>query len=94
VPLEITSLSPMLKVADLARTIQYYTQTLGFAVENRKVDDIGKPTWCALKWGGATGMFWSAESLDQPPGPPAMTRVLYFNPADVRALWDHLKDRV
>ena len=43
--------------------------------------------------GAASLMFYSAESLDQPPGPSAMTGVLYFNHADVRALWEHLRDR-
>jgi uncharacterized glyoxalase superfamily protein PhnB len=92
-PFQITGLSPMLKVADLVETLAFYTQTLGFTVENQISDDNGKPTWCALRWGAASVMFYSAESLDQPPGPPTMTGVLYFNPADVRALWNHLKDR-
>jgi uncharacterized glyoxalase superfamily protein PhnB len=38
-------------------------------------------------------MLYSAESLDQPSGTPTMTGVLYFNPADVRALWAHLRER-
>jgi|CZKC01.1.fsa_nt_gi uncharacterized glyoxalase superfamily protein PhnB len=92
-PLEITGLSPMLKVSNLAQTIKFYTQTLGFTVQNQMNDDSGKPSWCALKWGAASLMFYSAESLDQPPGPSAMTGVVYFNPADVRALWEHLRDR-
>ena len=91
-PFEITGLSPMLKVTDLSATIKFYTETLGFTVQNQMKDDAGAPTWCALKWGNAQVMFYSAESLDQPPGPPCMTGVLYFNPADVRALWAHLKD--
>jgi uncharacterized glyoxalase superfamily protein PhnB len=93
-PFEITGLSPMLKVPDLSATIKFYTEILGFAVQNQMQDDAGSITWCALKWGGAQIMFYSAESLDQPPGPPAMTGVLYFNPTNVRALWAHLKDRV
>ena len=91
---EITGLSPMLKVTDLAATIKFYSETLGFTVQNQMADDDGRATWCALKWGNASVMFYSAESLDQPAGPPAMTGVLYFNPTDVRALWADLKDRV
>jgi uncharacterized glyoxalase superfamily protein PhnB len=90
-PLEITGFSPMLKVSDLAQTMKFYTQTLGITVQNRMNDDSAKPAWCALKWGATSLMFYSAESLDQPPGPSAMTGVLYFNPADVRALWEHLR---
>ena len=83
----------MLKVGDLQKTIEFYTTTLGFSVENQMSGEDGKPNWCILKWGAAEVMFYSAESLDQPPGPPAMTGVLYFNPADVRAVWEHVKDR-
>jgi len=90
---EITGFSPMLKVPDLSATIKFYTETLGFTVQNQMKDDDGKASWCALKWGNAQVLFYSAESFDQPPGPPSMTVVLYFNPADVRALWEHLKDR-
>jgi uncharacterized glyoxalase superfamily protein PhnB len=92
-PFEISGLSPMLKVTNLLATIKFYTETLGFTVQNQMMDDADKPMWCALKWGNAQVMFYSAESLDQPPGPPSMTGVLYFNPADVRALWAYLKDR-
>ena len=90
---EMASLSPMLKTNDLAATISFYTTTLGFVVANRLDGDNGKPYWCALEWGGATVMFYSSDSLDSPPGPPSMTGVLYFNPPDVRALWDRLRDR-
>jgi uncharacterized glyoxalase superfamily protein PhnB len=92
-PFEITVLSPMLKVPDLVATIEFYTETLGFTVQNQMSDDSSKPTWCALKWGNVQVMFSSAESFDQPPGPPLMTGVLYFNPANVRALCEFLKDR-
>ena len=80
-------------VKDAEASLRFYTETLGFTVQNQMSDDDGTPTWCALKWGNARVMFYSAASLDQPPGPSAMTGVLYFNPADVRALWAHLKDR-
>jgi hypothetical protein len=49
-------------------------------------DDDGRLYWCSLDWGGAGVMFYSAESLDSPPGPPAMTGVLYFNPVDVKGV--------
>jgi uncharacterized glyoxalase superfamily protein PhnB len=92
-PFEITGLSPILKVTDMAQTIQFYTRTLGFTVENEMSDDTRKPTWCVLEWGSATVMSYSAESLNQPPGSPGMTAVLYFNPGDVRALSEHPKTR-
>jgi uncharacterized glyoxalase superfamily protein PhnB len=90
--LEMKAVAPMLKTKDLPATIDFYTETLGFSIANEMDDDNGNPTWCCLESGGATLMFYSADSLDAPPGPPAMTGVLYFNPADVRAAWEDLKD--
>jgi uncharacterized glyoxalase superfamily protein PhnB len=84
----------MLKALDLTETVAFYTKTLGFHVENQRNSEDGKPTWCALRWDGAALMFYSAESLDQPPGVPSMTGVLYFNPMNVRALWERLKGSV
>ena len=91
--LAITGVSPMLKTRDLTGTIAFYTKTLNFTVANRMDGDDGNPYWCCLRSGGATVMFYSMDSLDAPPGPPSMTGVLYFNPADVRALWTELKDK-
>ncbi len=90
---EIAGLSPMLKTKDLAETIAFYTKTLGFSIANQLNDDDGIPSWCCLQSGGSTVMFYSAHDLDAPPGPPAMTGVLYFNPKDVKAAWAHLKDK-
>ena len=91
---EMQGVVPMLKAKDLAQTITFYTSVLGFSATNRMDSDGGKPQWCSLQWGGAEVMFYSMDNLDAPPGPPAMTGVLYFRPKDVRALWEHLKERV
>ena len=94
IPSEMSRVTPMLKALDLTETVAFYTKTLGFHVENLRNSEDGKPSWCALRWDGAALMFYSAESLDQPPGAPSMTGVLYFNPINVRALWEQLKGRV
>jgi uncharacterized glyoxalase superfamily protein PhnB len=83
----ISAVTPMLKVNDLEKTIAFYSENLGFSVENRR------DGWCAMGSNGASVMFYSQESLDSPPGPPSMTGVLYFNPTDVKALWEKLKGR-
>jgi len=90
---EMAGVSPMLKTKDLDATIAFYTKTLGFSVANQMKDDDGKPSWCCLQLGAATVMFYSADGLDSPPGPPAMTGVLYFNPKNVRAAWEEYKDK-
>ena len=91
---EMTGLAPMLKTQNLPETIAFYTETLGFALADQMEDDAGNLTWCSLECGAATVMFYASQDLDSPPGPPTMTGVLYFNPADVQAAWEQLKDVV
>ena|SRR5690242_2220714 len=83
--LEISRVTPMLQVKSLDETIEFYTKTLGFELGERAGG------WCHLEWGGAEVMFYEMDSPEQPV--PAMTGVLYFNPKDVSALWEHLKWR-
>jgi len=89
----MTGLTPMLKAENLEETIAFYTRTLGFAVESTMDDDNGKPNWVSLKWGEAALMFFSLDAVDDLAARPTMTGVLYFNPTDVAALWNELKDK-
>ena len=95
-PMTVTptsALRPMLKTGNLPATISFYTETLGFIVVSQMNDEGGNPYWARLEWGPVGLMFYSSHLLDSPPGPTAMTGVLYCNPVDVRALWFHLKER-
>lgn len=83
--LDISRVTPMLQVRNLDETIEFYTTTLDFELGERAGG------WCHLEWGGAEVMFYE---MDAPDNQPSMTGVLYFNPKDVKALWEHLKDRV
>ncbi len=89
----MTGLTPMLKAENLEETIAFYTQTLGFVVENTMADDNGKPNWVSMKWGSASLMFFSIDAVDDMPARPTMTGVLYFNPTNVATLWEDLKDK-
>ncbi len=55
-------LVPMLSTADLAGTIAFYRDTLGFDVISTFPE--GSPTWCYLKRGDAYLMFSSLAELD------------------------------
>ena len=90
--LELAAVTPMLKTKDLGETIAFYTKQLGFSVANQMEGDDGRPSWCCLRSGDVEVMFYSAAGLNEPPGVPTMTGVLYFNPKDVRAAWAQLKD--
>lgn len=76
--------TPMLTVKDMDETIDFYTSILGFTLANRM------DHWCALSCGDAAVMF-TDRTLD--PAEPRMTGSLYFNPSDVKALWDSVKDK-
>lgn len=81
----MTGLTPMLKANNLDQTIAFYTGILGFTLQNRM------DHWCALASGKAEVMFY--DHNDHESGPAKMSGVLYFNPTDVKALWEDLKDR-
>lgn len=61
----ISELTPYLRVADLARSIAFYTDGLGFTVTDRMVDD-GRTVWARLASGGASIMLSAggARSLE------------------------------
>ncbi|MEO8027162.1 MAG: VOC family protein [Bryobacteraceae bacterium] len=94
-PTELTGVTPMLKVLDLRATIDFYTGTLGFEVENLMSDKTGQPNWVSLRRGAAGVMFYSIDQpADGTQAAPSMTGVLCFHPADVKALWSELKNKV
>ena len=47
--------------------------------------------WCSVRWGKAEIMF---TDNTEHPEPPHMTGLLYFNPSDVKSLWEDLKSKV
>ncbi len=83
--ISLTDVSPMLKVSDLDETIAFYTDVLGFSLKNRMEH------WCSLGCGAVEIMFY--DHNEHQSGLPQMTGVLYFNPTDVKALWESVKDK-
>lgn len=80
----MSHVTPMLQAKSIDETITFYTNILGFAIEEREGG------WCCLEWGGAEIMFYET---DAPEKLPTMTGQLYFYPEDVKSLWERLKDR-
>lgn len=90
----INQLRPMLWTEDLEGTVAFYTEVLGFAIDefNR---DWG---WASLSVGSASIMFTRPLEFDASPGfePPSRigcTGSFYFNTDDVDALWEELRDK-
>lgn len=73
-PSTLKSLVPMAHVADVGRSIEFYSR-LGFEVGNSFTpDDQARPTWAALELHDARLML--AQASD--PAPPARHAVLFY----------------
>jgi catechol 2,3-dioxygenase-like lactoylglutathione lyase family enzyme len=78
----------MLSTRDLARTIEFYTGVLGFALAMRWPET--EPAIAILTHGPVELAFTRAED----DAPPQLTGQLSFEVADARALFERLKDQV
>jgi catechol 2,3-dioxygenase-like lactoylglutathione lyase family enzyme len=83
-------LMPVLRVADLQRAIDWYTQVLGFRVVWRSPGDGGGED-CMLQAGAIDLLLSTGAHLG---GPPALTGTLYFEMDGVAELYAQIKDRV
>ncbi len=61
---ELESLSPNLIVADVNRSVDFYTSKLGFA-KIASVPDSGKMNWAMVMREGATVMFQTLASIQE-----------------------------
>jgi uncharacterized glyoxalase superfamily protein PhnB len=78
------ALSPMLQSADLARTIGWYEEVLGFCCTGREEN------WCRLERDGVAIMFMRNAQF----GAPQATAVQYIYVEDVFELWNRIAGRV
>lgn len=78
----------MIWSAQLAETIQFYTETLGFTVISRN-DEFG---WASLQKDEVVIMV-SSPNAHTPFEKPVFTGSFYFNTDDVDGLWEVLKTK-
>ncbi len=78
------SLTPMLQSSDIARTVEWYRDTLGF--ECAGLAD----GWCTVRRDGVALMFMTNDHL----GLPQATATQYFRVDDVMSLWNSVKGKV
>src|SRR4051794_33095425 len=81
---------PVLKVSDLHRAVEFYTNILGFSLAWRASNDGGGEN--AMLLVGATNLLLSTGSHlgDK----PQFTGTLYFNMVGVRDFFDQIKNKV
>ncbi len=78
----------MLETHDIQATINFYTNVLGFTLQNYEADW----GWASFKFDKINIMFSVPnEHLGIPK--PVMSGSLYFNPDDVDKTWLYLKDK-
>jgi uncharacterized glyoxalase superfamily protein PhnB len=87
--LAISGVMPVLKVQDMQRAVNWYTQVIGFELTWRFLDEGAEH--CMLRSGGIRMMLSTGDNLG---GSPAFTGTLYFNTPHVEPLFERLKDIV
>jgi uncharacterized glyoxalase superfamily protein PhnB len=85
--MKLESIRPMLAVTDIDATILFYRKMLGFECTSRL------KSWANLHKDNVELMI-CLPNVHEPFQKPTLTGSLYFNTADVDALWNELKDKV
>jgi catechol 2,3-dioxygenase-like lactoylglutathione lyase family enzyme len=86
---EITSIVPVLKVVDLARSIDFYRNVLGFSVVWQAENDGGGEN-CMLVAGTINVLLSTGAHLG---GQPQFTGTIYFTTRNVREFYGTVKDK-
>ena len=95
--IEVHSMSPLLEVFDMPRSLAFYRDKVGFRVtgDSGKGDDSG---WVMMELGGETIMLNTAYDDGERPDAEDPARVaahgdtcIYFGCRDVDAAYEHLK---
>ena len=81
---------PRIPVADLRRTIEFYTQTLGFCEMPRWPADA--PEYFTILYRDQVGVGFTTRSFPGTAGAPTPCE-LHFEVDDVRGLYETLKDK-
>jgi catechol 2,3-dioxygenase-like lactoylglutathione lyase family enzyme len=83
----VTSMTPMLTVPNIDKSVGFYTDTLGFSVVNQMEG------WAVVQKDGFEVMF-ALPNEHVPFEKPHFTGSIYFNVDDVETVWAKLKERV
>jgi catechol 2,3-dioxygenase-like lactoylglutathione lyase family enzyme len=81
---------PVLRVADIERSVDWYTRVLGFMVSWRAPNDGGGEN-CMLHSGASRVLLSTGSHLGDK---PAFTGTLYFETEGVRDLYARIRDQV
>jgi glyoxylase I family protein len=99
---ELRGMTPLISVFDMATSLRFYRDVLGFTVHRTSAPDRGDAAgWCWLKHGDIDLMLNTAYDPDERPAQPDGARFgghrdtcLYFGCPDVDAMYAFLKASV
>jgi lactoylglutathione lyase len=80
----VTAVVPLLRVTNMERSLIFYIDGLGFAIQNRWVPD-GRLRWCRLSLGFAALMLQEAVNANREK--PGTGAALYFQCTDALAIY-------
>jgi uncharacterized glyoxalase superfamily protein PhnB len=86
--MKLQELTPMLRTTDLKGSIDFYTRVLGFECDGSS-EEWG---WASVRRDNVAIMF-ALPNEHEPFAGPMFTGSFYFNPDDVDALWEQVKDK-
>jgi uncharacterized glyoxalase superfamily protein PhnB len=89
--MKVTHLFPMLATENLAQTIEFYTEHLGFQVGGKYPEE--DPCWASL-CSGAAEIAFNLPNAHLPFEKPLVTGSIYLTVENVDELWEKLKERV
>ena len=85
--MKLESVRPVLAVNNIDETVRFYRDVLGFECVNQM------DGWAALRKDQVELMI-SLPNAHEPFEKPTLTGSIYFNAADVDAVWEQIKDKV
>ena len=89
--MKVTHLFPILATEDLPKTIEFYTQNLGFEIQGTYPPE--NPCWASLCSGNAEIAFNTPNS-NLPFEKSALTGSIYLTVENIDELWEKLKHKV
>jgi uncharacterized glyoxalase superfamily protein PhnB len=90
--LTVRQLKPLLAVADIQRSVEFYRDRLGFSLTG-EAENEGKMFWCSMERGGSAIMLQQAEDEDGPAEGRGRGISFYFICDDADAIYAELTSR-
>jgi len=98
--IEVRGLAPLLSVFDMAASIRFYCEGLGFAIAGNDGKAAPNFDWVLLRLNGAELMLNTAYEADERPAAPDPARiaahedtVIYFGCPDVNGAYTQLREK-